>query len=94
MLEKNLVRQTTQRCKDLFLEVHHSLRNGYISVEELVRENSYNKPGLFQHISLFPLRRSFSQVGKITALTNFPLHTSQTKALGLTRIGLETQHHH
>jgi hypothetical protein len=40
----------------LFLEVHHPLRNGYVSVEELVREFSHNKPGLFQPLPSFPLR--------------------------------------
>jgi hypothetical protein len=47
MLENNLDRQTTKRCKDLFLKVHRPLRKNYVSVEELVRENSNNKPGLF-----------------------------------------------
>jgi hypothetical protein len=41
---------------DLVPEVHHPLRNGYVSVEELVRDNSHNKPGLFQPLSSFPLR--------------------------------------
>jgi hypothetical protein len=40
MLENNLESQTTQRSKDLFPKVHHPLRNGYVSVEELVRDNS------------------------------------------------------
>jgi hypothetical protein len=32
----------------LFLEVHLPLiRKGYISIEELIRELSHNKPGLF-----------------------------------------------
>jgi hypothetical protein len=56
MLENNLERQTTKRCKDLFPEVQPPLRNGYVSVEELVRENSHNKAGLFQPLSSFPLR--------------------------------------
>jgi hypothetical protein len=56
MLENNLERQTTKRCNDLFPEVHRPLMNGYISVEELVRENSHNMVGLFQPISSFPLR--------------------------------------
>jgi NADH:ubiquinone oxidoreductase subunit C len=76
MLENNLKRQTTNRCKDLFLEVHHPLRNDYVFVEELVRENSHNKSGLFQPPSSFPLRKSFPRRGKITALTNFPLLTT------------------
>jgi hypothetical protein len=76
MLENNLDRQTTKRCKDLFPKVHRPLRKNYISVEELVRENSNNKPGLFQPLSSFPLRQSFSKRGKITSLTNFPLLTT------------------
>jgi hypothetical protein len=60
----------------LFPEVHHPIRNGYISIEELVREKSHNKSGLFQSLSPFPLRRSFSRRGKITALTNFLLLTT------------------
>jgi hypothetical protein len=55
--KNNLVRQTTKRCKDCFPEVHLPLRNGYVFVEELVRENSHNKPGLFQSLSPFPLWR-------------------------------------
>jgi hypothetical protein len=46
--ENNLKSQTTRRSKDLFPEVHHPLRNGYVSIEELVRDNSHNKPGLLQ----------------------------------------------
>jgi hypothetical protein len=60
----------------LFPEVHHPLRNGYVSVEELVKDNSHNKPGLFQPLSSFPLRGSFPRRGKITTLTNFPLLTT------------------
>jgi hypothetical protein len=41
------------RCKDLFLEVHLLLRKGYVSVEELVRELSHNKPSLFNHFPPF-----------------------------------------
>jgi hypothetical protein len=59
MLKNNLERQTTKICKDLFPEVHRPLRNCYVYVEELVRENSHNKPGLFQPLSSFPLRPSF-----------------------------------
>jgi hypothetical protein len=76
MLENYLKRQSTNRCMDLFPKVHHPLRNDYVSVEELLRENSHNKPGLFQPLSSFPLRRSFSRTGKITALINFPLLTT------------------
>jgi hypothetical protein len=72
----NLERQITKRCKDLFPEVHRPLRNDYVSVEELVRENSHNKPGLFQPLSSFSLMWSFSRRGKITALTNFSLLTT------------------
>jgi hypothetical protein len=46
--------------KDLFPKVHLLLRKSYISVEELVSELSHNKLGLFQPLSSFPLRRSFS----------------------------------
>jgi hypothetical protein len=56
MLENNLERQTTIRRKDLFPEVHLPLRKGYVFVEELVREHSHNKPGIFQPLSSFPLR--------------------------------------
>jgi hypothetical protein len=55
--KNNLERQSIKRCKDFFPEVHLPLRNGYVSVEELVRENSHNKPGLFQPLSPFPLWR-------------------------------------
>jgi hypothetical protein len=76
MQEINLERQTTMRRKDLFPEVHLPLRKCYVSVEELVRELSHNKLGLFQPLSSFPLRRYFSRRGKITALTNLPLLTT------------------
>jgi hypothetical protein len=59
MLENNLERKTTVRCKDLFPELHLPLRKGYVSDEELVRELSHNKSGFFQPLSSFPLRRSF-----------------------------------
>jgi hypothetical protein len=71
MLENNLERQTTRRCKELFPEVHRLLRNGYVSVEELVRENSHNKLGLFQPLSSFPLRQSFHEEAR-----SQPLQTS------------------
>jgi hypothetical protein len=58
----------------LFIEVHLPPRKDYVSVEELVRELSHNKLGLFQPLSSFPLRQS--QRGKITTLTNFPLLTT------------------
>jgi hypothetical protein len=61
MLEINLERQTIMRRKDLFPKVHLPLRKDYASVEELVRENSHNKLGLFQPLSSFPLRRSFHE---------------------------------
>jgi hypothetical protein len=76
MLDNNSERQTIKRCKDLFPEVHRPLRNDYVLVEELVREHSHNKPGLFQSLSSFPLRQFFSRRGKITALINFPLLTT------------------
>jgi hypothetical protein len=82
MLENNLESQTTRRSKDLFPEVHHPLRNGYVSVEELVRDVSNNKPGLFQPLSSFPLRESFPRRGKIAALTNFPLLTQPWELAG------------
>jgi hypothetical protein len=65
---------------DLFPEVHHPLRNDYVSVEELVRDNCHNKPGLFKPLSSFPLRGSFPRRGKIAALTNFPLLTTTLRA--------------
>jgi hypothetical protein len=43
----------------MFPEVHCPQRNGYVSVEELVREISHNKTGLFQPLSSFPLMRSY-----------------------------------
>jgi hypothetical protein len=49
---------------------------GYVSIEELVRDNSHNKPGLFQPLSSIPLRGSFPRRGKITTLTNFPFLTT------------------
>jgi hypothetical protein len=64
----------------LFLEVHHPLRNGYVSVEELERDNFHNKPGLFLPLSSFPLRGSFPRRGKIAALTNFPQLTTILRA--------------
>jgi hypothetical protein len=60
----------------LFPEVHCTLRNDYVSIEELVRDNSHNKPGFFQPLSSFPLRGFFTQRGKIATLTNFPLLTT------------------
>jgi hypothetical protein len=76
VLEKQLREANHARSKDLYPEVHRLLKNDYISMEELVRENSHNKSGLFQPISSFPLRQSFSRRGKITTLTNFPLLTT------------------
>jgi hypothetical protein len=76
MLEKQLREANHTKMEDLSPDVHRPLRNGYVSVEELVSENSPNKSGLFQPLSSFPLRRSFSRRGKITALTNFPLLTT------------------
>jgi hypothetical protein len=64
------------RRKDLFPEVHLPLRKGYVSVEELVRELSHNKSGLFQPLSSFTLRRSFPRRGKITALADLSLLTT------------------
>jgi hypothetical protein len=60
----------------LFPEVHHPLRNGYVSVEELVRDKPHNKSGFFQPLSFFPLRGSFPRRGKIAALKNFLLLTT------------------
>jgi hypothetical protein len=62
MLEiKNEWGKPQRRDEDLFPEVHRPQRKGYVSVEELVREFSHNKPGLFQLLSSFPLRRSFHE---------------------------------
>jgi hypothetical protein len=44
----------------LFPEVHLPLRKGYVSVEELVREFSHNKLGLFQPLSSFSTKAIFS----------------------------------
>jgi hypothetical protein len=82
MLENNLERQTTKRCKYLFPEVHLPLRKYYVSIEELLREISHNKPGHFQPLFSIPLRRSFPRRGKITALTNLLLLTT---TLGVSR---------
>jgi hypothetical protein len=80
--------EENQICKKQLREANHKemkgfvsrssppLRKGYVSVEELVRELSHNKPSLFQPLSSFLLRRSFPQRGKITTLTNFPLLTT------------------
>jgi hypothetical protein len=66
----------------LFSEVHRPLRNGYVSVEELVRDNSHNNLVLFQPLFSFPLRRSFPRRDKIAALTNFPLLTTTWELAG------------
>jgi hypothetical protein len=76
MLEKELRESNHMKKQGLFPEVHHPLRNVYVSVEELVRDDSHNKSGLFQPLSSFPLRGSFPRRGKIVALTNFPLLTT------------------
>jgi hypothetical protein len=75
MLEKQL-REPNHTKKKGFVSRHHPLRNGYVSIEELVRDNSHNKSGLFQPLSSFPLRGSIPRRGKIAALTNFPLLTT------------------
>jgi hypothetical protein len=43
----------------VFPEVHRPLRNGYVSVEELVREFSHNKLGLFQPLSSLSTKAIF-----------------------------------
>jgi hypothetical protein len=58
MLQQQLRESNHTKKQDLFSEVHHPLRNGYVSVEELVRDDSHNKLGLFQPLSSFPLRGS------------------------------------
>jgi hypothetical protein len=65
----------------LFPEVHRPQQNDYVSVEELVREFSHNKPGLFHPLSSFPLRRYFARRGKIIALTNLSLLTTTLGAI-------------
>jgi hypothetical protein len=72
----------------LFPEDHHPLRNGYVSVEKLVRDNSHNKPGLFQLLSSFPVRGYFPRRVKIAALTNFLLLTT-TLGYSLRRLDVE-----
>jgi hypothetical protein len=76
MLQQQLRESNHTKKQDLFSEVHHPLRNGYVSVEELVRDDSHNKSGLFQPLSSFPLRGSFPRRDKIASLTNFPLLTT------------------
>jgi hypothetical protein len=76
MLEKQLREANHKEMQGFVSKVHHPLRNRYASVEEIVTENSHNKSGLFQPLSSFPLRQSFSRRGKITALTNFLLLTT------------------
>jgi hypothetical protein len=76
MLEKQLREANHTKKQGFFPEVHRPLRNDYVSVEELVRNNSHNKPSLFQPLSSFPLRGSFLRRGKITALRNFSLLTT------------------
>jgi hypothetical protein len=49
-----------RRNEDLFLEVHRPLRNDYVSIDELVREFSHNKSGLFQPLSSFSTKVIFS----------------------------------
>jgi hypothetical protein len=44
----------------LFPEVHRPLRNGYVSVEELVREFSHNKPGSLSTVFLLSTKVIFS----------------------------------
>jgi hypothetical protein len=56
MLEKQLRESNHTKKQGFVSEVHHPLRNGYVSVEELVRDNSHNKSSLFQPLSSFPLR--------------------------------------
>jgi hypothetical protein len=73
-------------------EANHMNKQGFVSrsspptkerlrsVEEFVRDNSHNKPGIFQPLSSFPLRGSFPQTSNIAALTNFPLLTTTLEA--------------
>jgi hypothetical protein len=60
MVEIKQVRQTTKERRGFFPEVHRPLRNDYVSVEELVREFSHNKPGLYQPLSSFFTKAIFS----------------------------------
>jgi hypothetical protein len=76
MLERQLRESNHTKKQGFVSQVHHPLRNGYVSVEELVRDDSHNKLGLFQPLSSFPLRGYFPRRGKIVALTNFPLLTT------------------
>jgi hypothetical protein len=56
MLEKQLRESNHTKKQGFVSRSSPPLRNGYVSVEELVRDNSHNKTGLFQPFSSFPLR--------------------------------------
>jgi hypothetical protein len=75
MLEKQLREEKHKEMQGFVSEVHHPLRNDYVFIEELVRENSHKASSL-QPLFSFPLRRSFSRKAKITTLTNLPLLTT------------------
>jgi hypothetical protein len=69
------------RRKDLFHEVYLPLRKGYVFVEELIREFSHNKLGLFQSLSSFPLRRSFYEEARslLTDKTRIHLRSASVR---------------
>jgi hypothetical protein len=56
--------------KICFLKFTSHLGKAYVSVEELVRNLSHNKSGLFQPLST---KEIFSRGGKITTFTNLSL---------------------
>jgi hypothetical protein len=53
MLEKQLRESNHTKKQGFVSEVHHPIRNGYVSVEGLVRDNSHNKSDLFQPLPPF-----------------------------------------
>jgi hypothetical protein len=61
MLEKQLREANHKEMQGFVSRSSHPLRNGYVSVEELVRESSHNKSGLFQPLFFFPLRHLFTK---------------------------------
>jgi hypothetical protein len=88
MLENNLKCKTTKRCMVLFPEVHHPLRNDYISVEELVKENSHN--GSLSATFLLSTKAILSTKRQDHNLTNFPLLTTSLGA-SQRRLGVKSK---
>jgi hypothetical protein len=64
MIENNLERKALMRCKDLFPKVHVPLREGYVSIEELVvGKNSLimNNPDLMLRKSILTKNDAITQ---------------------------------